>query len=350
MVRYRWEIQTADSPYSGTDGEVTLSLHGTRGVTEDFPLQSDKYSRGELASGLFEADEDLGEITSGSLYTKLDPGRPWDIAFVRITNLVTGKAWSAEGVGACTQEGCPLLRFEVDRDASAEALDNKPAEQQNKEAVQELNGDRETSPARREDPPRERIRRSARCEDRPRALVRRFKESLELLQQLQDPEQQTIVRELGASAMPLVRKLLGKPQPSDTALSEGRALVPVGDAPPPAPQFVTIELFAMRNGQKVPLPSVLAETSSGALALAPGARVLMTDQPHEGFGLGGRPGAWSFGPPSAFGIDGGDVGFVALDGFTVKPLGAWLLGRLFGDWRSVLLGTSAPLGARGDGT
>lgn len=116
-----------------------------------------------------------------------------------------------------------------------------------------------------------------------------------------------------------------------------------------APQFLTIELFATLNGRKVPLTSVLTVSSSGAMAIAPGARVLMTDQPQEGFGLGGRPGAWSFGPPSAFGVDGGDVGFVALDGFTVKPLGALLLRRLFGDWRSVLLGTSAPLGAQGDG-
>ena len=125
--------------------------------------------------------------------------------------------------------------------------------------------------------------------------------------------------------------------------------MPVPRALQPAPPFRTIELFAMRNGQKVPLPSVLTETSSGALAIAPGARILMTDQPHEGFGLGGRPGAWSFGSPSTFGLDRGEVGFVALDGFTVKPLGASFLSRLFGDWRSALLGTGADAGALGDG-
>lgn len=335
MFRYRWEVQTADVPYSGTDGQVTLNLHGTGGVTDDFALPSGSFSKGALASGLFEAEEDLGEITSGSLDANLDPERPWEVAFVRITNLATGKAWIADQVGACTQEGCPLLRFEVDRDVKAEGLDNKPIEQQNNKDASEPEVDRETSPPGRE--------------DRSRALVRRFKDVLDRLQQLDELEQQALLRELGPAVMPLVRKLWRKPRRTDAAPPEGRELVPLQRAQPPAPLIRTIELFAMQNGQKVPLTSVLTETSSGGLAVALGARILMTDQPHEGFGLGGRPGAWTFGPPSAFGIDGGEVGFVALDGFMVKPLGASLLGRLFGDWRKVLLGTRADSGALGDG-
>ena len=335
MVRYRWEVQTADSPYSGTDGQVTLNLHGTGGVTDDFVLPSGSFSKGALAGGLLEADEDLGEITSGNLDANLDPGRPWDVAFVRITNLATGKVWIADRVGACTQEGCPLLRFEVGRDANIEGLDNKPIGQQNKEDAPEPDVDRQTSPTA--------------SEDRSRALVRRFKEALAQLQQLDEPEQQALVRELGSAVMPLVRKLWRKPRRTDAVPSDGRELVPMQRALPPAPLIRTIELFAIRNGQKVPLTAILTETNSGALAVAPGARILMTDQPHEGFGLGGRPGAWTFGPPSAFGIDGEEVGFVALDGFVVKPLGASLLGRLFGDWRNVLLGTGADSGALGDG-
>ncbi len=335
MFRYRWEIQTADAPYSGTDGQVTLNLHGTGGVTDDFLLPPGPFSKGALASGLFEADEDLGEITSGSLDANLDPERPWDIAFVRIIHLATGKAWIAEGVGACTQEGCPLLRFEVDRNSNTGALDNQPVEGQNKEGTQEPAADRPLSPAG--------------SPDRSRALVRSFKEALERLQQLEAPEQQAIVRELASTGMPLVRKLLRKPRRSDATPPDGRELVSVTCAPQPASPFRTLELFAMRNGQKVPLSSVLTESSSGALTVAPGARILMTDQPDEGFGLGGRPGAWTFGPPSAFGMDGEEVGVVALDGFTVKPLGASLLSRLFGDWRNVLIGTRAPLGALGDG-
>lgn len=335
MFRYRWEIQTADAPYTGTDGQVTLNLHGTGGVTDDFLLPPSPFSKGALASGLFEADEDLGEITSGSLDANLDPGRPWDVAFVRITNLATGKAWIAEDVGACTQEGCPLLRFEVDRNVNTGALDNQPVENQNKEGTQEPAADRPIAPAGRP--------------DRSRALVRSFKEALEGLRQLEEPEQQAVVRELASTGMPFMRKLLRKPRQFDGALSEGRELVLVTSAPEPASPLRTIELFAMRNGHKVPLSSVLTESRSGALTVAPGARILMTDEPHEGFGLGGRPGAWSFGPPSAFGMDDEEVGVVALDGFSVKPLEASLLSRLFGDWRNVLLGTRAPLGALGDG-
>jgi len=112
--------------------------------------------------------------------------------------------------------------------------------------------------------------------------------------------------------------------------------------PGPTPMtFRTFELYGVWNNAATPLMQVLQRSGTG-WAVIPGARVLVTTQPNEGFGLSGAPGRWAefYGgrSPSEFGQDL-DKGVLFLDATSRRgyAVPAQQLTEFFGaNWRSVL--------------
>lgn len=100
----------------------------------------------------------------------------------------------------------------------------------------------------------------------------------------------------------------------------------------------TIEIFGMLLGLKVPL-AVIYRPGRGVL---PGAKVLIAEQPDEGFGYAGKPGRWrevyADKRPDDFGLPT-DLAVVVFDGKRAWPVKAQYLAMLYGDkWQSVIMG------------
>ena len=113
--------------------------------------------------------------------------------------------------------------------------------------------------------------------------------------------------------------------------------------PPPTPWpglvAVTYEIYGIRNGRKVPVHDVLKHRGS-RYDLARGARLMIGDEPSEGFGFGGRPGSWqSVYPnvsPSAYRLDP-DKGVIQFDGKRAFAVGESDLIEIFGpNWRATV--------------
>ena len=103
----------------------------------------------------------------------------------------------------------------------------------------------------------------------------------------------------------------------------------------------TYEIFGRHRGRVVPLSEVL-QIRAGTKQLTPGARVLLTDQESQGFGLGGEPGLWEdLYPgvdPALYGLDS-DKPILASDGSRGWVVDAHYLAMIFGaDWRRVVYG------------
>lgn len=111
-IPYRWEIKTrAGSLAAGKS--LSLTLHGSNGVTEPIILDHGEVTPAELAVGDVETDEDLGNLVTAEIVANLDSQEAWDIDFLRITRQLPPRSfWIAQDVGICTSAGCPLIRFE----------------------------------------------------------------------------------------------------------------------------------------------------------------------------------------------------------------------------------------------
>ena len=122
---------------------------------------------------------------------------------------------------------------------------------------------------------------------------------------------------------------------------------PNGGIVPPAPyggggggmgSFRTFELFGIMNGMTVPLSQVVScDRVTGVCTVTPGGRVIVGEQPNEGFGLAGSPGRWQmyYGgrSPAEFGLDA-DKGVLGSDGSRGWVLDARFLSQIFGSgWR-----------------
>ena len=80
--------------------------------------------------------------------------------------------------------------------------------------------------------------------------------------------------------------------------------------------------------------------NGGRWTVSPGASVMVTQAPNEGFGLGGMPGRWSMyyagRSPAEFGLDS-DKAVMASDGSRGWALSSSLLTQIFGsNWRQVV--------------
>ena len=103
----------------------------------------------------------------------------------------------------------------------------------------------------------------------------------------------------------------------------------------------TYEIFGRHRGRVVPLSEVL-QIRAGTKQLTPAARILLTDQESQGFGLGGEPGLWEdLYPgvdPALYGLDS-DKPILASDGSRGWVVDAHYLAMIFGaDWRRVVYG------------
>jgi hypothetical protein len=101
----------------------------------------------------------------------------------------------------------------------------------------------------------------------------------------------------------------------------------------------TFEVFGIVGGRLAPMTSALTN-SGGRWTVNPGASVLVTQVPNEGYGLGGMPGRWSAfyagRSPAEFGLDP-DKAVMASDGSRGWALPSSLLTQIFGsNWRQVV--------------
>lgn len=71
VVKYGISVKTADQSGAGTDSNISIMLHGTRGVTDYIKLNNkisgDAFERGQLDRAPLCSVLDLGKITSISL-------------------------------------------------------------------------------------------------------------------------------------------------------------------------------------------------------------------------------------------------------------------------------------------
>ena len=103
----------------------------------------------------------------------------------------------------------------------------------------------------------------------------------------------------------------------------------------------TYEIFGRHQGRLVPLSEIL-RICAGNKQLTPGARILITDQESQGFGLGGEPGLWEdLYPgvdPELYGLDS-EKPILASDGSRGWVVDAHYLAMVFGaHWRRVVYG------------
>ena len=113
--------------------------------------------------------------------------------------------------------------------------------------------------------------------------------------------------------------------------------------PAPASTFRTYELFGVLSGMTVPLAQVVVcDRATGRCSVVPGGRVIVGEQPGEGYGMAGVPGRWPMyyagRSPAEFGLDA-DKGVLGSDGSRGWVLTAQFLSQVFGmSWRSAIYG------------
>ena len=103
----------------------------------------------------------------------------------------------------------------------------------------------------------------------------------------------------------------------------------------------TYEVFGKYKGRVVPLAEIL-KIRAGVKHLTAGARILITAEDSEGFGLAGEPGLWDelypSVSPAVYGLEP-DRAVMASDGSRGWVMDAHTLAMIFGaDWRRVVYG------------
>jgi len=288
-VRLRWVIKTADALYSGTDSDVYLALSGTlRTMPEvriDNPNSSDNFEKGDIDTGILVVEDDLGPLTSGQL--RVDSSgdeHPWRVDWVQI--LPEGVptdgpgGWRAEVNTSADENGMfPMLRFSPM--GGGEARSFQPG-------------------------------------DGPG-----------------DSDEAQVARELDE----VERKLRFNRMRQDLALKKQQlAELEEKLSPPIGPAFRTYELFGWMDGKVVPLNDIITKTDKG-LDVVDGGRLMIGQEPEDGFGLAGNTGKWfqyvDVGP-GVFGLEP-DGGVLTSDGKRVLVCDAEFLMTAFGEkWRDVV--------------
>ncbi len=320
-MRYRWSIKVGDSMYAGTDANVYLSLAGDianmREVQISDPDAVNDWEKGDVYHGLLETEE-LGELQTGTLrHDQSGVGSGWQVDWVKVQNDEDSREWTAT-VGKWDEGGrFPVLRFTRTNDGQYEQM----KKQREKEA--KLRADKEAQEKK----------------DRLAAEAK----------QAQDDEAAAFELELDREAKQLERELKKAKMEADLAKkrAEIERLKNGGQSPSIPPigggtgTFRTYELFGILNGMNVPLSQVVTSNpSSGTYSVVPGGRVIVGEQPNEGFGLAGFPGRWQMyyagRSPAEFGLDP-DKGVLGSDGGRGWALNAQFLAQVFGSgWRAAI--------------
>ncbi|MFO0578941.1 MAG: PLAT/LH2 domain-containing protein [Polyangia bacterium] len=322
-MRYRWKIKTSDSFNAGTDADVFLSLAGTdaamREVEITDPGAINDWERGDVNSGIIETD-DLGELQSGTLrHNNSGAASGWSVDWVKVQNEEDGREWTAT-VGKFDEGGrFPLLRFALTDPGQYEQIQK----QKQREAQARADKDAKEKKSRAE------------ADEK----------------QKEEDEEAQFQKELDAQNKQLERELkrvkleaeLAKKKAEIDKLKNGGASSAGPGVPPMSggSTFRTYELFGVLNGVNVPLAQVvICDRATGRCSVVPGGRVIVGEQPNEGFGLGGVPGRWSlyYGgrSPAEFGLDP-DKGVLGSDGSRGWVLTAQFLSQVLGGgWRAAI--------------
>ncbi len=322
-MRYRWSIKVGDSMYAGTDANVYLSLAGDianmREVQVSDPDAINDWEKGDVYHGLLET-EDLGDLQTGMLrHDQSGVGSGWQVDWVKVQNEEDSREWTAT-VGKWDEGGrFPVLRFSRTSDGQYEQI----KKQREKEA--KAKADKE-------------------AQDKKDRLTADAK-------QAQDDEEAELDREIERQAKLLERELKKAKMEADLAKkrAEIERLKNGGQTPgipvPPtggvSGALRTYELFGVFNGMNVPLSQVvISNPNSGTYSVVPGGRVIVGEQPNEGFGMAGFPGRWQMyyagRSPAEFGLDP-DKGVLGSDGSRGWALNAQFLTQVFGSgWRAAI--------------
>jgi len=320
-MRYRWTIKTGDDWYSGTDANVFLSLSGLdasmREVEISDPDSINDWEKGDINHGSIET-EDLGELQTGTLrHDQSGPSSGWKVDWVKVQNEEDGREWTAT-VGKFDEGGrFPLLRFTRTDDGQYEQVQKR----KQREAQAKAEKDAKEAKAKKE------------ADEK----------------QQQADEDAAFQKELDEQSKQLERELrkakleaeLAKKKAEIEKLKGGGSTTtspPMGGG---TGTFRTYELFGMLNGMNVPLAQVVVcDRNTGRCSVVPGGRVIVGEQPNEGFGLAGVPGRWQmyYGgrSPAEFGLDP-DRGVLGSDGSRGWVLNAQFLSQVFGSgWRAAI--------------
>ncbi len=322
-MRYRWEIRTGDTWYAGTDANVFLSIAGDKGSMKEMeindPDSNNDWEKGDINHGVFET-ADLGNLTTGTLRHDGSGASPdWTVDYVKITNDEDGRVWLA-GVNTELKGNQPfrLVFRNTDRGQYDEM------QRRAKEATDKQKVDQEDADAKAEE---EAADREAAAEERKyRKDLERQKRQMQL--ELQKAKQEAELAKLRAQI--------------DSARGGGQTpsgMPPGTQLPPGVPSVQTFEVFGIVNGRLAPMTSAITN-NGGRWTVNPGASVMVTQAPNEGYGLGGVPGRWSMfyagRSPSEFGLDA-DKAVMASDGSRGWALPATLLTQIFGaNWRQAV--------------
>jgi hypothetical protein len=318
-MRYRWEIKTSDTWYSGTDARVFVSLSGLdasmREVQISDPDAINDWEKGDVNHGSIET-EDLGELQTGTLrHDQSGPASGWSVDWVKITSEEDGREWTATVGGFDTGGRFPLLRFSRSNDGQYEQAKKLKAKRAADAAAKESS---DKLAARRQAAEQESSSNDAALDD-------------ELVKKQRDLDRE--LRRAQAEA-----KIAEQRAKLDTLRSGGAT--PSGGSTAGSSSFRTYELFGNLNGANVPLNRVVRmDGSTGRYAVVPGGRVLVGEAPGEGFGSGGTPGRWSAfysDSPAQYGLDA-DKAVLASDGTRGWAVTAEFLSQVFGaGWRTAI--------------
>lgn len=326
-MRYTWTIKTGDVWYAGTDANVFLSLNGLDAVMKEVEISDpgaiNDWEKGDVNHGSIET-EDLGELQTGVLRSdQSGPGAGWFVDWVKVRNEEDGREWTAQ-VGAWTdhdgRNGRFRLKFALTDSGDYERIQKQKAEAARKQAEKDA-----------------------------AAKKQREAEDAKTREAEADAD---FDKELDAANKQLEKDL--KKARLEAEVAKKRAEIeklknPNGGVVPPAPygggsggggmgSFRTFELFGVMNGMAVPLAQVVScDRVTGICTVTPGGRVIVGEQPNEGFGLAGVPGRWQmyYGgrSPAEFGLDA-DKGVLGSDGSRGWVLDARFLSQIFGSgWR-----------------
>lgn len=323
-MRYRWSIKVGDAWYAGTDANVFLSLTGTNAAMREVQISDpdaiNDWEKGDVYHGVLETD-DLGDITSGNLrHDQSGVGSGWQVDWVKVQNEEDGREWTAT-VGAWDEGGrFPMLKFSLTNRGQYDAL------QAQKQREAQAAADKAKA---------EKAARDAKAaEDSSAAEDAAFdKELADQEKQLQRELRKAKLEAELAKKRAEIDKLKGTATPAPTP----------GVPMPSGGGFRTYELYGLINGMNVPLAQVVVcDANTGRCSVVPGGRVIVGEQPNEGFGMAGVPGRWQqyYGSqsPAQFGLDA-DKGVLGSDGSRGWVLNAQFLSQVFGGgWRSAVYG------------
>ena len=328
MARYRWETKTAYVNGAGTDANVFISLSGDKASLKETeindPDSNQDWEKGDINHGLIET-ADLGWIKTGTLkHDGWGAGPDWMVEYVKITNDEDGREWLA-GVNAELKANNPfrLVFKNTSRGQFDEMQRQKELEVEQREREQSAEDAKLARERKVEDAKADTQDWKAASKARMEQLKSEMERAKVAAEEQKLREELARMRGGGSTLDPTMPTTNTTPTPMPTGGS-----------------MKTYEVFGVYNGRPAPLTqAVNFDRATGkVLGVNAGYRVMATDSPSEGFGLGGTPGRWSSfvtQSPLYYGLDP-DRGILAWDGSRGQVLNASYLLQLFGDWRQAV--------------